>query len=423
MVKAIENLAAKDRGVIVEVMERTFGGNADALKKFGKVLNKNFESIVTSKDAFGQRVTKKDATFISHTSFKNMSEEDVENAIVTLKNNAEEFYAKAKALEEKRANGGELTPEELEFLENVSLFEEIVYVAGYAGATTGTFCNANISSETARLGMLSQINEDLQELGIQEQVFNTVQEFAKERPEVINNQPEVFKEFMNKATDNKYEEIITGNSLSKNSVGAKTETSKSQAKPLKTILLKEIKSKGKEDVLEQQVDNLEKTQHASGDVEVQTPKTNTVSSEAKKDISESETEVTTSNKEEKNCVSKPDVVEVAHGSTNEFQEYIKDNGAFNTVVEVYSNLGDITNKGVLTRAQRLYTMFNADRQKEILYNVKSCEGFSALLACTSDNVILGLDTDFNSYYTNKKVQKAQEEAKKRANHSLAKSVV
>ena len=64
-------------------------------------------------------------------------------------------------------------------------------------------------------------------------------------------------------------------------------------------------------------------------------------------------------------------------------------------------------------------MLNADRQEEVLRSIKSAGGFNELLAQTSDQVILKLDTNFNSFYTKQQVEEAQKKAQQRMPHGLA----
>ena len=207
MVQAIKTLAAQDRAVMTDIMEKYFSKDSKALEPFAEALNDNRVEIVTSTDALGNNVTKEDATNIAHIAYKHMSEEDVKQALVTLKNDAQEFYKQygeqIKDLQERVAKGETLTKDEQELLDQITLIKNNVYVAGYSGAVTGTVENANIQSKSKK-AILTTISNDTKELGIQEEVLQNVSEYIEEHPDAISISKEELIELIDEATDNAY---------------------------------------------------------------------------------------------------------------------------------------------------------------------------------------------------------------------------
>lgn len=107
------------------------------------------------------------------------------------------------------------------------------------------------------------------------------------------------------------------------------------------------------------------------------------------------------------------IITVSKGHISTFFEYVKNNGIFKTVGEIYNNIGHITNQGVITFAQKLYQLLPDNRQIEILKKVKSTNGLKELLGVTADNVILKIDYNFTNEYHNKMLEDAKEKAEKR----------
>ncbi len=206
MLKAIENLAANDRLTMIKVVEKCFMHDKNALALFGKTLEQDFESIVTNIDGFNNTVGKLDAANISHIAFKNMLEEDVNNALVNHKEKVKAFLDEngelIQNLRVKKANGDALTSEE----ENKLLLADC-YEAKYAGALTGTFANYNLN-EYSRTSICSKISNDTEELGIQEEVFTIANQLVEEHPEIIPVSKEDFTQTMDKASKGKFSGII-----------------------------------------------------------------------------------------------------------------------------------------------------------------------------------------------------------------------
>ena len=206
MIKSIENLAANDRAIMVKVIENSFIQNPSALALFGKILDMNFESIVLSRDGFNNTVGKLEATAISHTAYRHMSEEDINNSLSRNKDRAMSFmsenYNKVNELRKKQANGGTLTIEEENLLLRAECFE-----TRYAGALTGISANYNLTGYSKE-SFMSRISNDTAEIGIQEAVFRTVEEFIKSNPDVVLMPKEKFTELMDKITDGYYSKVV-----------------------------------------------------------------------------------------------------------------------------------------------------------------------------------------------------------------------
>lgn len=413
MIKSIENIAANDRDLIIELIAKCLSTEPEVLKEFGKALNENLETIVTSKDALGETLTQSEAAKMAHTAFKHMSEEDVKEALEVLNRDAKNFYEiygeQIKELRERKANGEQLTEAE----EALLIKAENVYEGKYAGATTGTIVNTNIEQEN-KVEILTTISNQTQELGIQEEVLETISEFVKENPEEINLPQEEFKEIMDRVTDGEYTETVNKQTQQENNVNKTNE---------ETVTNNQTENKAPERTI---VETTQQETNHDNDLgfEKREPVDSSRVENLYRQIQNNIEPLVTKEKEAQpeknnNKNSFRSVVQAARGTTKDFTEYVKENGTFNSIVEIYNNIGDITNKGVLTYAKKLYTMLNADRQEEILRSIKSTSGFNELLAQTSDQVVMKLDTNFNSHYTNKQVEEAQKKAQKRIQHGLA----
>lgn len=203
MTKAIALLASDHRDLIIEIMSTQFKDNPKALEAFGKALNINFKDITTTSDELGNTVNQDQATKISNISYSIMSEEDVKVALETLKKDATKFYEeygeKIEELKARRESGEALSEAEIKLLTEA----ENVYEGQYAGAYTGIYNNNGIA-ETDQIKLMSQINNDTQEIGIQEEVFDAINNFIDENPDKLENSREKFEELMNEATNNEY---------------------------------------------------------------------------------------------------------------------------------------------------------------------------------------------------------------------------
>lgn len=206
MTKAIALLAADHRDLIIEIMATQLKNNPKASEAFGKALHVNLNEITTTNDGLGNAVSKSQATKISKTSFSLMSEEDVKLALDTLKKDSTKFYEeygeKIKELKARKDKGEVLSEAERKLLTEA----ENVYESQYAGAYTGIPSNNNIS-ESNQVKLINQINNDTKEIGIQEEVFETVKDFIKENPDALGMSEEDFNEIINKATNNEYSEL------------------------------------------------------------------------------------------------------------------------------------------------------------------------------------------------------------------------
>lgn len=213
MIKAIENLAAEDRAVMVKVIENSFIQDPSALALFGKILDINFESIVLNRDGFNNTVSKNDATGMSHTAYRHMSEDDICESLNRNRERAKGFMvqhsATAGAIRDKQSKGIKLSPEEQDILARMDCIN-----SRYAGALTGISSN-NTLSESVKCNYLSKVSNDTTEMGIQEEVLETVVNFIKANPEAVLMPKEKFIALMDKVTNGKYSVVLKR--LSKNS--------------------------------------------------------------------------------------------------------------------------------------------------------------------------------------------------------------
>lgn len=416
MIEAIKLLACADRETIIEIIESTFANDPAALNLFGKELNINHKAIVTNKDELGNTLSKQSATKIAHTAFKHMTEKDVKEALITLRKDAGEFYEKygeqIKELKARRDKGEKLTEAELELL----LEAENVYEGQYSGAISGTAASQNITAESKREIITTTI-KDTEELGIQEEVLENVAEFAKNNPEEKSINSEEFKNLLNETTEGKYNEVVESvnsenpsNKSSEINTGNKSVENKStETDTLSSdVDIKEvITSSDKEPVqgsLGFAITKESELVNISTKLYEQKEVTNPVLPKVTKQ---------TSVPEQPNFVNT-----IKEYGIDGFNLYLENNGAYKTILEFCNNIGDIANKGVWAHVLKIYDTLDANRQETLLRNIDSPDGFNELLAATSDNVVVNLKTNFNSFYTNQQIENAQNEVHKKRQHGL-----
>ena len=421
MVKAIKNLAAKDRTLIIDVIERSFTSGEKALTLLGKALNENFESIVMSKDANNETLSKNEASKVAHTAFKHMTEEDIRKALDILNKDADAFYKQygqeIENLKTRKANGEELSPAEEELLSK----SEKCFEFRFSGAITGTVVNAKLNTESKAV-FVKDIYTTTEALGIHEEVLNAVAEFTEENPDVINMNPEEFKGLMDDMTDGKYSEIVYNTESKSNSeIKEPLVVEQSEYKPENsTITTSEISDNTAKSTTEKD-NNVGFTNRNSVNPEkliVLTKQIQNKEESTRITVERVESEPSVKKEETEKTTTKS-IVEIAKGSNNELLSYINDKGAVMSLVEIYNNIGDIKNKTVLTFAQKIYTMLSASKQKDVLESIKSINGFNELLSHTSSQAIMKLKTNFSNHYTNRQVELAQEKVEKRRQHGLA----
>lgn len=85
----------------------------------------------------------------------------------------------------------------------------------------------------------------------------------------------------------------------------------------------------------------------------------------------------------------PQDIIAASKDTKTFSEFLKNNGTVTTVTEVFSNIGHITNQGILNRATLLYKGLK-QMQDDVLMAVNN-SGLAALLPHTSDSTLKSLE--------------------------------
>lgn len=218
LVAAIEHLEAGKRNLAVQMSISSCGINSEEKSVVAKGINDNYRAITCKVDALGNYTTDTDNLEISKTSFQYMSEED---SLVALAENK----AYAKSLAEKVQNGEELTPEEQRFLNSVN-------VSYYAGATVGAACNTVYSNKDT---VLSTIDNDTAEQGIQSQVYTAANNYVNEHKDSLTITQKAFTQAIDKATNGNYSSVLSG---SKDNNESKTQVSNKNKQQIST------KSKG-----------------------------------------------------------------------------------------------------------------------------------------------------------------------------------
>lgn len=196
---AISKLQASSRGKAAQLSLASCRNNKNLYQAVGRGLSANFEKISSTKDLLGEFTSKEDNTLISHLSFSHMNEEDSFIALTRMKNRRQE-------LAQKIANGEELTEEE-------SRYYDEAQISQYSGAMTGSSCNADITEE-AKLNIISNVNNDTKEFGIQEKVYSQTADFIEKHAGSLPITTNEFISKADKATGGEYSRVILNGSSS-----------------------------------------------------------------------------------------------------------------------------------------------------------------------------------------------------------------
>lgn len=188
---AISRLEAPKRAMAAKLSLASCANNVEAKQAVARGLSEHFEEISCTADALGQYTSDDDNTTISYLSFANMSEEDSMGALSRMS-------SRRKELEEKMASGEELTEAESRYYNNVQLSQ-------YAGAMTGACCNSYVENPST---ILSTIDRDTAEFGIQQEVYSRAASYVEEHQNELPMTPAQFTATVDKATGNNYTKVL-----------------------------------------------------------------------------------------------------------------------------------------------------------------------------------------------------------------------
>ena len=395
---AISELDANSQALLTEISLDNCGTDGETKAEVAKTI---FYSIDTTKeDALGNVMSQDDAASIYHNSHRYMTKEDNSEALNKMQIDNVEFMEKygdkIDSLKQKRANGETLTPEE----EAILIKYENVIVAHNSGAMTGISLNTYYSSEEAKQ-VVSNIINNIEVLGIEEDVCKQVQNYIKQNPEKFNNasHKEVIKLIDEKVTHfrtkNKQKSSQRTSAINEDKAGTENNS-------IKTTSQKENKDIKVENNSSEK-NNTSSSKKTSGyttvpqeQVEKDTPR--------KKDIvTHCETENKTTSSIPKTSFKKDNLVTFirAEGQIEGYKEYKKEHGEQVAIVEALTNL-DVTNENVIKKD---FTRQNSSKQVAI---IKHCgTNLDKPLEWAKNSTVLKLDGKLLSCsYATKKAQEA-----------------
>lgn len=384
LVYAVRELPGESRAEALSTIEASINDHENKIQLAANI-REVYAEIVTD-----EKVTKDDAISISNIMYRNLNKDDVQEAIALLNNNAQEFYKQygttINELKEIRKTGHrELTNEENQLL----LKAENCYEAQATGALTGIPINKNLSKDEQKPS-LNLVNQMLNDTNLAETVYQSIAELALNNPEYEYLNSEEFISLMDEITNGKYSEIrqTVIDNIIKNNENAVIETSETNDSSNKKYISSKYINK--------------KTT-----INARIAYSNITAPFERNIIQDTE------DSDIKDENPKKTIVEIAkEGNFRELIQYTNLHGAFNTVLEIFSNYSDINNKAIEIHAQKLYSTLNPKQQKNILERMSYIKSFNTLINSTSNTTILSLDKCAN-YYMTEKVENIQEETLER----------
>lgn len=393
--KSIHHFERDDRlkGIVAAIKSCS---TAEAQSK----LVSNYEDnkrIMTAIDKNGNSMSQEQMTELSAGLASYRKQEDaIEYNKETVKD-IKEFFAqkdiqeKIKKILVKYENKEALTQEEQELL---NLYNSII--AEPTGQFIG-YSNSNVLSKDEKFSVISDLNKGIYETPVYRKVMQSVNEYVKTHQNALAMSPDDFVKLMDEVTSGNYTTVV-------NDVANGTVTELAQPQEPRSS----ANNASSTEVVTQPDFGVERREAPAN------TKTNVG------DLYQEQTQ-NTDTPQSPNVNTTPvlpttpkDIASVIrNGGVKAFCDFAKNNGAFQAVLDFYNNLPDITNNAVKSYAQKMYDMLNPARQEMVLKSVNSTSGFNELLAQTSDDVVLRLDTNFNSFYTNEQIEKAKEKAQEK----------
>ncbi len=392
----------------------------EAQANFAKYID--LREAITTESEYEQGVylSEDEAKELSNLRYSYMSAKDIKEELPALREEAIEFFDKNKdaLIEinrklESLKNNPNLKPEDILSKEEIALLREKnnLHTARYSGAITGIGSSVNSSVIESRKELLTTINSDAYNISetcnnnFYREVMQNVNEYVEAHPEALAMSKEDFINLMDEVTSGNYTTVA-------NDIANGTETE--LAKPKAPISNSNNTNSEPENV-----------QGKLGFGEKENPVSLNPSKNSVQTLYNTQTTnvtptiVVSKNENEKPAHTNNDILtSIKENGIKGFNSYVESNGPFKVVLEVYNNLGNISNQGVIILAEKLYGMLNPSRQESVLRQVNSAAGFNNLLDQTSDKVVLNLNTNFTSYYANQQIEEAKSEAQKRSKHGL-----
>ncbi len=392
-IDAAKALLAENRPEGFESVFRSYTDDVKRTEAADSVTNKDMEELTTSPDVEGNVPTTDCATALYETRAKYQSEEGIKKSHTELNESAKKFFEEnaeaLKVIENKIANGEELTKEEQQLL----VKKNNLYIAGAAGEMTGTANNVGISDEF-KTQILNTMNSDAYELPIYREVIEQVVSYVEKHPETMTMTSEEFVKLMDKVTNGNYSTVV-------NDIKNGTTTALNEPAPAAVSTPAETASNN-----ESSNTNNNNSFGFNNSPSVDTTRLQQLTSQiASQDTAVEPVEGVNGNTAA--SVSN-NIASAAKAGISGFKAYIENNGPKKAVVEVFNNLQYIANQGIVKHAFRIYEGFADSLQADTLKRVNN-SGLSALIKHTSDSTLMNMKGEtFSNFYATQQIEDAAE---------------
>lgn len=340
-------------------------------------------------DIQGNRPSADNMTSMSDLTARNQSAQGRKEFHAEFNKGFEAFLEENKEVLEridtKIKNGEELTKEEQQVKDKLDNY----YTSVAAGEFTGT-ANSAVLDNDSKEDILRTLNSDAYNKPNYREIIGRVNEYVKEHPECLTMSEEEFTKLMDEVTEGNFTTVVND---SKN--GTTTELNPPS-----------VDNNNSNVPAQNQQNNSTQEQPDFGFSKPQRTVDPETAARKKEEI------VTTSkpqSDEAETLIPKGDIV-AATRTGDGFKNYLSENGARKTVEDVFNNLNNITNQGIINFATRLYTTFE-NMQYNILKSVNNT-GLAELLKHTSGITFAKLDGEtFTNFYATKMVKEKVEDYK------------
>ncbi len=397
-IDAAKALLAESRPEGFESVFRSYTDDVKRTEAADSVTVEDIEELTTEKDIEGNVPDMDGATQISAVAAKYRSEEGVANYHTELNESAKKFFEEnaeaLKVIENKIANGEELTEEEQQLL----VKKNNLYVAGAAGEMTGTANNVGISDEF-KTQILNTMNSDAYELPVYREVMEQVVSYVEKHPETMTMTSEEFVKLMDEVTNGNYSTVV-------NDIKNGTTTALNEPAPAAVSTPAETASNN----ASSNTDN-NNSFGFNNTPSVDTTRLQQLTSQiASQDTAVEPVEGVNEEGVNGNTAASVsnNIASAARAGISGFKAYIENNGTKKAVVDVFNNLQYIANQGIVKQALRIYETFADGIQADTLKNVNNA-GLSALIKHTSDSTLMNIkDETFSNFYATQQIEDAAE---------------
>ena len=399
-IDAAKALLAENRPEGFESLFRSYTDDVKRTEAADSVTVEDIEELTTAKDIEGNVPDMDDATQISVVTAKYRSEEGVANYHTELNESAKKFFEEnaeaLKVIENKIANGEELTKEEQQLL----VKKNNLYIAGAAGEMTGTANNVGISDEF-KTQILNTMNSDAYELPIYREVIEQVVSYVEKHPETMTMTSEEFVKLMDEVTNGNYSTVV--NDIKNGTTTALNEPAPAPANTPAETASNTASSNTNNNTSfgfnnTQAVDTTRLQQLTSQITAAQ----NSTAVEPVEMVSKNNETAVPNN-----------IVSAAKAGISGFKAYVENNGTKKAVVAVFRNLQYIANQGIVNQALRIYEGFADSLQADTLKRVNN-SGLSALIKHTSDSTLMNMKGEtFSNFYATQQIENAVEKVEEK----------